>query len=148
MERSPADVLRLAVAADALLLLTLDQLAVRRHARRVRVRPAPRARRRCPTGSSGVSRPPAESLAVVVLVGGLVVTVVRTGWRMLGTVAARGRASPWCLVVLLADFPDIDEGDVAAELRDRARAAHRAGLPDGRGHRGAGRRPHRQRRRG
>ena len=114
MERSPADVLRFAVALTALLLFTLvswlfgDTLVgfTSDLLRGLDALPDWLVR-----GLAAASR----VLAVVVLVGGLIVTVVRTGRRMLGTMLlAAGIAV--VLVVLLADFPDLPAGDVAAEL--------------------------------
>ena len=58
----------------------------------------------------------ARVIGVVVLVGGLAVTAVRTGWRMVGTIAL-AIAGAVLLTVLLADFPDIDEGDVVTQVR-------------------------------
>ncbi len=115
MERSPADVLRLAVAAVSLVLLTLiswlfgdtlvgfgsDLL------RGLDALPDWLVR-----GFAVASR----VIGVIVLVGGLVVTAVRTGWRMVGTVVL-GIGVAVLLVVLLADFPDIDEGDVVTQVQ-------------------------------
>ncbi|MET0904007.1 MAG: hypothetical protein ABWZ52_12260 [Acidimicrobiales bacterium] len=114
MERSPADVLRFAVALTALLLFTLiswlfgDTLVgfTSDLLRGLDALPDWLVR-----GIAAASR----VLAFVVLVGGLIVTVARTGMRMLGTtLLAVGIAV--VLVVLLADFPDLSAGDVAAEL--------------------------------
>ena len=55
-------------------------------------------------------------IGVVVLVGGLALTAVRTGWRMVGTIVL-AIAVAVLLTVLLADFPDIDEGDVVTQVR-------------------------------
>ena len=59
----------------------------------------------------------ARVIGLVVLLGGLVVTAVRTGWRMVGTVALAIVVAV-LLTVLLADFPDIDEGDVVTQVRN------------------------------
>ena len=58
----------------------------------------------------------ARVIGVVVLVGGLALTAIRTGWRMVGTIAL-AIAVAVLLTVLLADFPDIDEGDVVTQVR-------------------------------
>jgi undecaprenyl-diphosphatase len=115
MERSPADVLRLAVATATLLLLTLlgwlfgDTIVgfTSDLLRGLDALPDWLLR-----GLSAASR----AVAVVVLVGGLLVTAVRTGWRMVGTVVL-AIAGAVLLVTLLADFPDIDEGDVVAQVQ-------------------------------
>jgi hypothetical protein len=114
MERSPADVLRLVVAVGALLLLTLvgwlfgDTL----------VGFASDLLRGLDALPDWVVRGVAvatRAIAVVVLVGGLVLTGVRTGWRMVGTVLLAAAVGA-LLVVALADIPDLPEGEVAAEV--------------------------------
>jgi undecaprenyl-diphosphatase len=114
MERSPADVLRAVVAAAALLLLTLvgwlfgDTLVgfASDLLRGLDALPDWLVR-----GIAVASR----AIALAVLVAGLVLTAIRTGWRMAGTVVL-GAALGALLVVALADIPDIPEGEVVADV--------------------------------
>ena len=55
-------------------------------------------------------------IGVVVLVGGLVLTALRTGWRMVGTVAL-AIVGGVLFVVLLGDFPNVDDGDMITQAQ-------------------------------
>ena len=127
MERSPADVLRLVVATATLLLLTLigwifgDTLVgfTSDLLRGLDALPDWIVR-----GFAAASR----AIAVIVLIGGLILTAVRTGWRMVGTVVL-AIAIGVLLVALLADFPDIDEGDLVAQVETGLGPLTDAGFP-------------------
>jgi undecaprenyl-diphosphatase len=67
-------------------------------------------------------------IAILALVAGLALTILRTGWRMLGTVLiAVGIAV--VLVVLLDDIPKVDEGAVPVDLRTGLGPLTDAGFP-------------------
>jgi hypothetical protein len=128
--RSPSDVLRLVVSSALLVLLLVvqwlfgrtlvefsDQLLTGLGA--------------VPTWLVDVVVIATRVLAVVVLVGGLVLTVRSGGWRMVGT-AGLGAAIAAALVVLLEQF-DLDSGTTAVTVSDSLGPLTAAGFPSAAG---------------
>ena len=114
MERSPADVLRLVVATAALVLLTVigwlfGDGVVEFASDLFRGLDA------LPSWLLHTIAIGTRVVALVAVVGGLLLTAVRSGWRMVLTIGlAAGIAV--VMVILLKDIPDITEGFTPAEI--------------------------------
>jgi undecaprenyl-diphosphatase len=127
MERSPADVLRLVVATAALLLLTLvgwlfGDTVVEFASDLFRGLDA------LPSWLLHTIAIGTRVICVVAIVGGLLLTAVRAGWRMVLTIVLAAGAAV-LMVILLEDIPDITEGFTAAELTADVGPLTHAGFP-------------------
>ena len=138
MERSPADVLRLVVATTALLLLTLvgwlfGDTVVGFASDLFRGLDA------LPDWLLHAIAVATRVVAIVAVVGGLLLTAVRSGWRMVLTIVVAAGAAV-LLVILMEDIPDITTGSTSAELTADVGPLTHSGFPSAEGI-GARRRP-------